>query len=314
MSTKVYGAFKINKSIDWTFDFLHSLRLDIHNIIMEDLYKNSAKQVCDIIDSNTFYKGYSLDYEIKQSFEYYKGKAQTLIEHVMKTLIGYGKLSYNSQQRLSNGYDYSASCVIIKYKKNQTILKFFIENDNVNKHIEKKLQEFGGVDFHYQNSTDRPEDISNYEWKKRKLFWDKMGKFGTFKEMGYTFELGLKEYTFSYPDEEKYKILKEKIMEYIPLVEEERISDIAWDKFPRYYTEEILKQPKKENETEDEMYERIEKFYIVKKWVKNSEEGKNIFNEFVDKNIKPNLIKITEEELKKEYKLNDNYYLIVENQ
>jgi hypothetical protein len=43
------------------------------------------------------------------------------------------------------------------------------------------------VDFHYQDSTDRPESISEIEWGLRKNTWNEIMKFNTFGENGLSF-------------------------------------------------------------------------------------------------------------------------------
>jgi hypothetical protein len=43
-------------------------------------------------------------------------------------------------------------------------------------------------DYHYQNSSDKPDSVTNAEWKKREKTWDNIF-FGTPSESGLTWEL-----------------------------------------------------------------------------------------------------------------------------
>lgn len=45
-------------------------------------------------------------------------------------------------------------------------------------------------DFHYQDQTDKPDDISDEDWEKRRIIWDKIFEsFWTFPEVGFKYEV-----------------------------------------------------------------------------------------------------------------------------
>lgn len=45
-------------------------------------------------------------------------------------------------------------------------------------------------DFHYQDQTDKPDDISDEDWEKRRIIWDKIFEsFWTFHESGFKYEV-----------------------------------------------------------------------------------------------------------------------------
>jgi len=78
--------------------------------------------------------------------------------------------------------NYQAQAVIYFYKK-KIYIKFF----SVPSKLLPKDKKF--IDFHYQNSTDKPDNISNKEWAYRERTWDKILKHNTtFGEDGLTFE------------------------------------------------------------------------------------------------------------------------------
>lgn len=48
------------------------------------------------------------------------------------------------------------------------------------------------IDYHYQNSTDRPDEISAKEWRKRSADWDRtLGSMGIPAQCGFTLDLGV---------------------------------------------------------------------------------------------------------------------------
>ena len=54
----------------------------------------------------------------------------------------------------------------------------------------KAVRDIRGEDFHYQNQTDEPEDVTDEQWKERERVWDKLlpGS-GNPSEHGFSFDL-----------------------------------------------------------------------------------------------------------------------------
>ena len=75
-------------------------------------------------------------------------------------------------------------CVMVFPHESDLYVKFFCEE----KLIEDMLTD-NFVDFHYQDSTDRPEGISEEEYAERERIWDEISVNHYFTENGFSYNL-----------------------------------------------------------------------------------------------------------------------------
>jgi hypothetical protein len=74
--------------------------------------------------------------------------------------------------------DFDQSMVVYWYQK-KAYVQFFCFNSDWNKEFQELHRKRKIKDFHYQNSTDKPDWISEEKWDAREAVWD-----GIFKEQG----------------------------------------------------------------------------------------------------------------------------------
>lgn len=78
---------------------------------------------------------------------------------------------------------------------NNVIVKLFCSDDNYVELLEKIAEKYGWEDFHYQNSTDAPDYISEDEWNNRRDVWNRLLPIGTsFNDIGPTLKIGRNKY------------------------------------------------------------------------------------------------------------------------
>lgn len=81
--------------------------------------------------------------------------------------------------------DFSLHCSVIPLRKGKTLLLLYCQNKEMTKMWEKlKFIK----DYHYQDQTDKPRNISEKNWEIRKNDWDKALGWDTAAARGYTFD------------------------------------------------------------------------------------------------------------------------------
>ena len=150
MSTKIYNAYRTKSD-----------PLEILNGLREAAF--------------TIVEGRYLQYE--QSIGEFEG-----IERIIQIRDKCAKASISQTH---SEWEVGISCSVIKHGP-WWYLKFFI-NTYAGRQIIKLVDQLEGVhDFHYQNSTDRPEEITPRQWEYRRKMWDtlteeKYGGTGNYK-------------------------------------------------------------------------------------------------------------------------------------
>lgn len=79
--------------------------------------------------------------------------------------------------------DYNASVVIIPYKKSLYGL-YYCDGIKENEDLFFSIAD----DYHYQNQTDKPDNISWKEWRKREEVWDDILEIGGYSPIEFGFE------------------------------------------------------------------------------------------------------------------------------
>lgn len=168
MSTQIYDAYKFvgNGKDKPTLDDVYKFLTGIKKTIVDFYSHEAAKQ--EVIDLHKVY------YKAKL----YRDADYTKTEFFQKyATLGYENVNEN--------------CVVIAHK-GELYIKFFIgfnfRDLKAKISRSKKLQ-----DFHYQNSSDGPSDMTKKEWNERKKTWDRiLGDNTTFGQCGFVFKF----YTF----------------------------------------------------------------------------------------------------------------------
>ena len=289
MSTKIYNGYKISKM---NLSELDSFCIDLRNKIFE-----KAKELCIqkiAITSSRFISSLFLESfddfpkEIIESSEKY-----TVLFAARKIYMGI----------LQQEDTFKCSFVFYPFKKDilATFHSTVAEFTDIFEQSEK-VKEYG-----YWNNTDKPENVSDKEWNKRKKDWDTI--FNRNKNFysipiknGFLCDIinkddyyNLFSYFSSSISNEYDKNLNEymqKILENVPSFEK-RINEAATDRSLSYYINNVIN---KNNSIDYKDF--IQSYYKAKEWVANTEEGKKHYEDqkkFVASKIPE---KITEEHLK----------------
>jgi len=117
-------------------------------------------------------------------------------------------------------YDFHYKVIVMPYKKD-VFIKLITKGHDYSDLFEKA----GCEDYHYQNQTDRPEDVPSKDWNKRKKLWDNLITRGTYSKHGFTYDFSPMTYEFPildmksgfFPSLEKRskRMAKQKILEKI---------------------------------------------------------------------------------------------------
>ena len=167
MSTKIYSAYKVNKNIDLTK--LMQINYQIKEQIVSDFVNRMsiglAKTVIKITNN----------LESSAKNEKYSESIRTLITKMLNNENNYAKMGEHLlyvylwdefSAKVKDNPDYSAKILYIPH--NDDILamffgpylyeKYIFDNDNFS-------------DYHYQNQTDKPDDITDEDWEQREQDW-----------------------------------------------------------------------------------------------------------------------------------------------
>jgi len=154
MSTKIYNGYiaKVNIS-DLLLKFIN-IQPQFEKIKVEGYSKFLIENSVKYIDEKTI-----IGEEVKQQevlFDSYEKHCDIINEVIKKGL---------REPRL----DFSASVSVLFLKRNTTLLLLYCENKEM-------VELWNNLDFieeyHYQNSTDKPEYITERLWNKRRKDWD----------------------------------------------------------------------------------------------------------------------------------------------
>ena len=133
--------------------------------------------------------------------------------------------------------DYTANCVVLPLHKKKTLILFYSDNQEV---LDLWESQPFVQDYHYQNQTDQPDNLSRAEWARRKADWDRVLDWNVPGHTGYTF-------TFSFSSLPSPWWIKEQIEANIPSLEE-RALHVLHDE----YINAFIKQKREEEKTADD--------------------------------------------------------------
>lgn len=92
--------------------------------------------------------------------------------------------------RGERGYNPVSSVMIYAHPDGGTVVQFFGIERGSEKLLRKAVKKIGARDYHYQNQSDRPRNVSAKEWKMREAAWDIiLPDAGIPDENGFAFDL-----------------------------------------------------------------------------------------------------------------------------
>ncbi len=185
MSTKIYDAYKFNKkySLDELFNIIDTWRKDITNIAEINFAKLCFEYFTNYYDLTTIKgpdfilcKKYNDDsIQEKRLYNYMYdtfSKLNTDEFSVNNCMIAITEILRFEINRTDDPFNYMqrmfSSKIYLYNVANKIIFLYFGDNEYCN-YIENQdiIQ-----DYHYQDQTDRPSNISSNAWKTRRKNWD----------------------------------------------------------------------------------------------------------------------------------------------
>jgi len=153
MSTKIYTGFLFDTTdLRKIRKYLMDFQKELEPVITAGITKWLAERVSDMIDRAEFLGSKKVKeplYEAKKEFE----------ERVKK-------IKNTSLRDPSVDWNFSVTVFPLK---NKMLGMYFCDNNELEKlWLAKPYVE----DYHYQNQTDQPENVSNKEWEQRRKDWD----------------------------------------------------------------------------------------------------------------------------------------------
>ena len=168
MSTKIYNAYRVKpgyKIEDIIYDWQIRGRQNAESILSAFIIK-----LCGIVDKTS--KKYKQELKRMKDYKYEDDLADEFAR--LKTIIAMVRQKYNEQltSMERNPFNFDTSISFRFHKRRiyvQTYCDWTMKEalDFVNK--DRRVE-----DFHFQNSTDKPNHISEKEWKQRERIWDKI--------------------------------------------------------------------------------------------------------------------------------------------
>lgn len=155
MSTKIYNGYFSYLTMEELLPKFKEFGLIVKDSVNEIFLESLIKEAIRIYDSSTEEKHI---WEI--IYELYK-KAQEDVQKLTDYQRAYGPVEI----------DFRTNCIIFPPFEDKTLILFYCDLGV----ITKLWEELDYIeDYHYQNSTDGPEDISEQDWEKRSNDWDKV--------------------------------------------------------------------------------------------------------------------------------------------
>lgn len=185
MSTKIYDAYKLAQpyTLIQLNQKLDELRVEIQKIgirsILEKainltLYVYNYTCACgmEAVDEMIEKTDMKKHPEIKSSYwnriwnKAKDGQWNAVYFGCFRQIIN--KIDETSKSPFDYDYDYRCNLQIIPMKRKTLVLYF--GNAEMQQYLES-LPDFL-TDYHYQDQTDKPDDISTYKWKRREKDWE----------------------------------------------------------------------------------------------------------------------------------------------
>lgn len=245
MSTKIYDAYRIKiPSGKGLLCFLDTIKTECIKAESDRIWKMIVEKAVNIIDAGIYHKVNNLPpenyianiYECCGEDPYYREQMKKWFNYqyalnISKQIIKRKIESVDTEEFLTNlDYCISNSLCMFPFDDHIFLMSFGRSANNVMERILKNeewssfRQKYQLEDYHYQNQTDKPDDISESDWDKREADWKEAMPTGIPSADGICVEIidsGFRLFTLS----DKYKTETD-ISEYIPS-KEGRINEIS---------------------------------------------------------------------------------------
>lgn len=193
MSTKIYNAYEMPAmSMKQLLEFKKELAL----IVAKEYYKRlrhlQLETLVDLADNLTINDMKGNTAKVEEILKYYSeylypkkefssNKEGILNKELILLVFSYIRKKSKEKSDYLDSVDLSAEIVLFPISNKRTLfMTFSNEFSNLFSSFFNKDSEYKDIitkykikDYHYQNQTDRPEDISSKEWNKRERDWEK---------------------------------------------------------------------------------------------------------------------------------------------
>lgn len=201
MSTKIYNGYISKLSLEQLLKKFILLVPKFEELKRDLYYKELSRQAVSVIDKrnsdecqcNPEYdrNGHKIMPETDTTGECLACKKNTINNNDQYKILR--ELHDKNEKKIDDvmlylsrqDCDYSCSCSVFPMGKNKTLILFYCENRKMND-VWESLPFIS--DYHYQNSTDKPDRIPQKEWNKRRSDWDKVFGNDTPRERCYSFQ------------------------------------------------------------------------------------------------------------------------------
>lgn len=265
MSTKIYNGLKfISSDILKINQQLNDFAVKIEEYTNKKLSQLLATIVTTDIDACT------IDGKIPKELE--DAKTGIYLYWLHKFSKRWRDLDKDLAQR-DTLVDYTCSISIHPLKNNVFLGILFAEHDHFKNML---IDENIAIDYHYQNQTDQPENISDEEWDSRRDDWEEALKFSSIpSRAGFYKELSQKYFPILKPED---------ILQYIPEFEK-RVACTGFElaKKSSGFFDELDKLSIKDKKIDDiELWDAYRKASDNWKSFKETKEGKILIEEKQD--------------------------------
>lgn len=267
MSTKIYNGYRLkgNPSLLEVHEFCLKLKNKIKPLAEKTFKRHLINEMMDVYDKNQFgIYDQAMYFVNKESNSLFWG-----IDKFLRSKMDHIKVS----QHRDPAYDYEFSISIHPHKNGSTLLMLFTERSELTKAF-NKMKEV--EEYHYQDQSDKPKNISDKKWEKRGNEWNDVldgNGYGIPSECGfiYTPYSDVSRCIFGLDKKEKNKLIK------LVVSVDERARVIAGNLMAKTWEETKLYP---DLSTTDNYWKYLD--------FKKSDEGKKILNEKIEM-IKPQL-------------------------
>ena len=234
MSTKIYNGYISKLSLEQLLKKFVPLVPKFDEIKKNLYYKSLAAEVTEVIDKRNYEKIECNQYEI------FKEVNRKHENNIRKAIL--------DQSRQDN--DYSCSCSVFPMGKDKTLILFYSECSKMTD-VWELLPYIS--EYHYQNSTDKPDYISSKDWNQRCRDWDKAIGNDTPRERAFSFQFTIERLPFARTKE---------CLKYVPK-KSKRAIDLIYDTFLEKETKRLKETPEfKDNDSYYSLFEKARANYL----------------------------------------------------
>lgn len=158
MSTHIYNAYRLLRKAD-LWPLIHDIRLKGEKAVQRDVRKLYSSLMGSVDESSSAYEKALRDSEGDVWLAKFAMTQKAIRE-------GY---KANSTSMLRDPFNLDVSVAVRQYK-GRIYLQGFCDW-TVGKSLDFLAKDSRLVDFHFQNSTDKPKDVSKGDWAKRRRVW-----------------------------------------------------------------------------------------------------------------------------------------------